>query len=916
MSTIGVELAQRHRTGTLVDRRFGENDETISKEDKMLIRFQRTRQRQLVSEKRQVYNLNSDDDDDGEEFVLTHRGKTLDEIDYGAPKAKPSKQIKEVEVDDSASEDSFDEARRDGGSKSEFGGMTLKARPTTELDADGDPSPDVMKTKSEVMADLISKSKMYRYERQKDRSERMDQLDALNEGFEELRELLGIDKQDVRAMKKQQKQQMDIQKDDGGSDVESDESDSFSDVSSDSDSETSESGAHEEEANPNAMQVDDEFDEMVKRLSAPGVRRAKPSNALLTEEHIAKAERARLMQLEKQRLARMNAKLGTEEEEEKAVPAPSRPAGGDDLDDEFSRQWLPQQSDDDEESEEFEESEEGEEDDEDDEEGEESGAGSGDEEEDYDTKPSKRAKFEEVSDEVEMTLNTVSQLEPDAELPYALSMPSDYQSFISLISNQSPKRQSSLISRLRACHHLSLSPANRGRLQDLLRYLFKRVLDVGTIWSKELGAISSPSSLSNDLPKTENGKRQAKSSKSAETSNSEVKESTQTSKLLNLLEILVKPIFEMSTQMPEFAETAAKEQLLHLEQSHLKRLAKAAEFPEISVVPTFATICFTHISGIIFSPSDRRHALVSPLLLHLLHVLGTCRMQTIADVHRSVFLANETLQFLTPAKRFAGEPIALLFFILSNFLTQNNLTPASSTFDTFNPILYIQPKALEIGDKKTSKNAHVVAKGSLPMLVSPHSLDETSSQNNDEAIVQLIHTTICVLNCYLHVYSTEVAAVELFVQTQRLLSAFDDSFLPEMTSKLRKSMIDKCNRVQKALGQVRMPLQQFVKVAEILPVLTPDFDDSYFGEKLTIDKVAKETKRLKRKIKSEQKGAEKELRKDTKFIQQQKLKIRGEKLAERRQASNSTLAMLEQQQSEMNKATLKRKREKEKKDKK
>jgi nucleolar protein 14 len=937
-----MELSQRHRTGTLIDRRFGEEDETVSKEDKMLIRFQRTRQRQLVNEKRQTYNLNSDDDDGGEEeVILTHKGKRLDEINYGAPRGQPSRPFGRDEEDDdgSISEDSFEEAKRDGGAKrsesSDFGGLQLKSRTSDELDEDGDPNPGFLKSKAEVMNELIAKSKMHRYQAQKERSERSDQIDALNEGFDELRELLGLDMKDVRALKKQQREHRELEKDDEGSEVESDEEDSFDDQVSDDQENGSGSGSgseqdeeeeddDEESPNPNAMEVDD-FDAMVKRLSQPGVRRAKPSNALLTEEHVAKAEQARLMQMEKQRLARMNAQLtgDVEGEEEKkkniAAPLTSRRAGADDLDDEFSRQWLPQQSDDedsDEDDDEEEEEEDGEEDEEDSEAedaSDDAGSGSSDEE-DYESKPAKKAKLTEESNGAPSKLAKVSALSPEGELPYTLAMPEDYESFSQLISNQSPKRQAIIISRLRACHHLSLGASNRSKLQDLLRYLFKRVMEIGLIWSKTLKTVekkpetpakpSTPKKSSSTPKKTESSEEQTNGGGS--TQNETV------DNLVHLLEILLKPIFEMANQLPDFALVAAKEQLLQLETAHLKKLSTSTVDPSTSVVPTFQSICFSQICSIVFSPTDRRHALVSPLIIHLLHVLGTCRMQHYADVNRSVFLANAMLGFLSPAKRFAGEPFSLLFFIIRSFLDQNDVSSTSDLFDTFNPMLYIQPNSLKLASRKQGKSSPVEAKASLQMLVLQAQEGIQSVDPSDSDKIQAIHTTLCVLNSYLHSFSADVAAVELFQHSKRLLAAIPDDLLPDMTTKLKKAMIATCERVSSAMGQMRVPLQQFLKVAEPLPSLTPDFDDSYFGEKMTIDKVAKETKRMKRKIKSEQKGAEKELRKDTRFIQQQKMKIRGEKSAERRASSNATLAMLQSQQSEMNKAAIRKDRQKKK----
>ncbi|EER33517.1 hypothetical protein CTRG_02335 [Candida tropicalis MYA-3404] len=79
-----LEKRQNGKTGGILDKRFGENDSHLSKEEKMLARF--TKERQAASsKKRNVFSLASDDeqsdddydDDDNGGFQLTHGGNAL-----------------------------------------------------------------------------------------------------------------------------------------------------------------------------------------------------------------------------------------------------------------------------------------------------------------------------------------------------------------------------------------------------------------------------------------------------------------------------------------------------------------------------------------------------------------------------------------------------------------------------------------------------------------------------------------------------------------------------------------------------------------------------------------------------------------------------------------------------------------------
>lgn len=65
------EYNLKGKSGGLVDRRFGENDPTMSLEERMLERFTRERQR---SSKAAMFNLEDEED-------LTHYGQSLSKVD-------------------------------------------------------------------------------------------------------------------------------------------------------------------------------------------------------------------------------------------------------------------------------------------------------------------------------------------------------------------------------------------------------------------------------------------------------------------------------------------------------------------------------------------------------------------------------------------------------------------------------------------------------------------------------------------------------------------------------------------------------------------------------------------------------------------------------------------------------------------
>lgn len=139
-----LEKRQNGKTGGILDKRFGENDSHLSKEEKMLARF--TKERQAASsKKRNVFSLASDDeqldddydDDDNGGFQLTHGGNALSLND--------EESVKYVD------EDSLEPPRK--------------------------------KSKNEVMKEIIAKSKFYKQQRQKEFAKTQDQIDELDEDF-------------------------------------------------------------------------------------------------------------------------------------------------------------------------------------------------------------------------------------------------------------------------------------------------------------------------------------------------------------------------------------------------------------------------------------------------------------------------------------------------------------------------------------------------------------------------------------------------------------------------------------------------------------------------------------------------------------------------------------------------------------
>ncbi|KAM9892872.1 hypothetical protein OXX79_009725 [Metschnikowia pulcherrima] len=215
-----AEKKGKNRVGGVVDRRFGESNRNLTQEEKMLQRFTRERQ---SSSKKNVFSLGSDDeyenDDDNGGFALTHSGKKLTFAETDSADENLGSSTEKRFVDEDSLED----------------------------------QPARKKSKKEVMAEVIAKSKFYKRQRQ-------------------------------AAFEKAQEEIMDLD-------------DDFADVLGDLRSQKG-NNAHMQKS-----KQDIDYDAKVRELTYD--RRAVPADRTKTEEELANEHKEKMKKLEEDRLKRM-----------------------------------------------------------------------------------------------------------------------------------------------------------------------------------------------------------------------------------------------------------------------------------------------------------------------------------------------------------------------------------------------------------------------------------------------------------------------------------------------------------------------------------------------------------------------------------------------------------------------------------
>ena len=167
-------MDRRNKVGGILDRRFGENDPTMTPEERAAERF--ARESQKKARKESMFNL--EDEDEGE-FTLTHKGQSLT-VDN-----EPQDDFEDFDDNDMGSDDALSDSETARKRKRVF----VEGEPVVD-GAEGEELPERKKSKHEVMKEVIAKSKFHKAERQQIKEDDADLREELDKGLPDLFEIL------------------------------------------------------------------------------------------------------------------------------------------------------------------------------------------------------------------------------------------------------------------------------------------------------------------------------------------------------------------------------------------------------------------------------------------------------------------------------------------------------------------------------------------------------------------------------------------------------------------------------------------------------------------------------------------------------------------------------------------------------
>ncbi|KAI4528144.1 Nop14-like protein [Schizophyllum commune Loenen D] len=793
--TLLKEYEERNHAGGIVDRRFGENDPTMTPEERMLERFTRERQR---AAKGSAFNLDDEDE-------LTHYGQSLSKLDDFDASGM------QLDDDDDEEEGGRGQIDSDIVKKAHFGGFDDDEG--SDEDEDGEPARK--KSKAEVMAEVIAKSKMHKAMRQNEKEAMEDIRHELDQGFDELRGLLfaadpAIAKPSAPPAGEDAPKANDA----------------------------APTPAPPTLADPAAALVDNDpdYDRRVRELAFD--KRAKAKDRTKTEEELALEEKEALEKAERRRQKRMMGLEESDSEDEGGGKGKKRKRGGDDLEDDFDYEgdsWggigagLGGEEDEDEEGgadmeedDEIESGDEGEgsdEEDEDDEGDEEDGESDSDADEE----------LEEGAHEALVTSKKATpkkkKAPPGSELPFTFPCPSSHDEFLEIVDGIADKDIPTVVQRIRTLYHPSLGVGNKAKLQVLTNVLIDHALYV-------------------TAPPNPN---------------------------YTLLNALLPHLCTLIKAFPTSSASYFVEKLALMDKNLRRGLSNPLD-PKAKTWPGTSELSLLRILGAVWSTSDLHHVVVSPARLLMGSYLGLARVRSLSDIASGLFLCTLFYQFEEVSKRLVPEAINFLANTIVH-LSPNEYKGVKSlpgNFPTadFQSELTAPLRLKEKAAKKTEPSERV----NLAQLLSAGS---PTVQDK----VDLLATAIELLRRFAALYKSLDAFLELYQPMLDLIVNIDAQKLSSGLQSKIATFKDEVTRLLKFAREARKPLLLQAHKPIPLATFVPKFEStsSSFLKHSDPDKDRKEAAKLRAQYKQECKGAIRELRKDARFlagVQQEKQKAK------------------------------------------
>nr|GMD81684.1 nucleolar protein 14 isoform X1 [Ipomoea batatas] len=844
--TLLKEYEQSAKSSVFVDKRIGEQNEELGEFDKAILRSQR--ERRLKLKKKSKYNLS-----DGEE----------EELDVGFSGGR----------DDFEDEVPFDEDEDDGLNDGDKRSAILE-----QLDSHGsqvmqhglvEGQEDRQKSKKEVMEEIILKSKFFKAQKAKDKEENEQFVEQLDKDFTSMvhsKALVSLTQPDkISALK------------------------ALVNKGIPNDNEKKSKAAESQRKDSLQKETPDSYDKLLSEMALDV--RARASELAKTPEEIAQEEKERLERLEEERKKRMIAADDSSDEDDNNAyddndASAKKPISGDDLGDSFNDEkprpklgWIDEilrrenednsenedeSSDNDSESDEDDPEEEGS--DEDDEhkksqtvkdweqsDDENVGTNLEDSEDDFGEGVIKESKVEKKSNLIEAERKEKDKIDTEksqsplkqhsaqrVELPYTIEAPKSFEEFTTLLEKCSDEQVIEAISRIRAFNAIKVAAENRKKMQVFYGILLQYF-----------------AVLANKVPLN-----------------------------LKFLNSLVRPLMEMSAEIPYFAAICARQRL------HRTRVLLCEDLKNEgkNCWPSMKTLFLLRLWSLIFPCSDFRHAVITPAILLMSEYLTRCPITCGRDVAVGSFLCSMMLSVVKHSLKYCPEAIIFIQTLLLAALDKKQVHSNTSQLNSLLEIKGVRP-LLHIQSRHTETKAlNFVMLMELPA--------DSPYFSSDEFRASILVAIMETIQGFVNIYEGLNSFPEIFMPIAKLLNELAaQNHMPDILQEKIKSVIQLIENKVEENHRLRQPLRMRKQKPVPIKMVNPKFEENFVkGRDYDPDRERAEMRKLKKRIKQEAKGAAREIRKDNHFLFGVKEKEKAALAEERSEKYGKALAFLQEQE--------------------
>lgn len=275
--------------------------------------------------------------------------------------------------------------------------------------------------------------------------------------------------------------------------------------------------------------------------------------------------------------------------------------------------------------------------------------------------------------------------------------------------------------------------------------------------------------------------------------------------------------------------------------------------------PSLDTLVYFKLVANLYSTSDFRHPVVTPCFIFIQHVLSRSRVRTRQEISMGLFLVTVVLEFVSQSKRLVPAVFNFLQGIVHMSIPKRDVEQLEITppFERDGPLSKLL--ALPANTESTKLE---------PQQLQP--ADLVTQTITPDFKVRALDTSLLLIKEALQLVEEHVGACYLAQPFLTLLSRLPLESYPEHVHQHHK---DATELAEKLAAQKMKPLAPAEKKPKALRLLEPRFEAVYDDKRRPkMSKAKEERAKLLHKIKREKKGAIREIRRDTSFVQMLRLK--------------------------------------------